>query len=386
MSTAAARGRAPARAVAALAATAVTTAAVAACAAAPASPGPSRPRIVPAAAGGGQGGAQRSARRQPPSQAPVSPSRPASRPAGTRRPPSPAPGGSSAPGPAWSHPAGAFTPGLRLGAFTAGQSLWGFDAQVGHAALTVSYVPWGTPLRWLARVIARAVRSHAEALFDLYPGRLGRDASQIAAGTGGSDAWLRGLGRLLDRMRDPLAVSFFPEMNGPWRRSWTHGPASYIAAFRHVHAVLSRVAGSRVTFYWQPSAMHNANPDPMPWFPGRGYVQVVALDGYYYFPHDTFGAIFGATIRLVRRADPTVPIMVGETAAGPMYGRQAWEIRNLFAGIRQDRLLGLIWFNQRQHFAPYQFHKDWRLQDHPGALAAFRACLARYGPLARLVK
>lgn len=284
------------------------------------------------------------------------------------------------------HVGGSFTDGLRLGVFTAGQSLPSFDTQVGPAALTVTYVQWGTPVRWLARVIATAAANRAEPILELYPGAFGHNASQIAAGTGGSDAWLGSFGRMVARVGDPVAISFFPEMNGPWRASWSYGPANYVRAFRHVHQVLSGSAGSLITWFWQPSAIHNANPDPMPWWPGHGYADVVALDGYYYFPHDNFDAIFGATIRLVRRVAPTIPMMVGETAAGPMYGRQAWEITDLFAGLRRHGMLGLVWFNRSQHMPPYQFHQDWRLQDHGAALAAFRVALARYGPLARLVK
>lgn len=278
------------------------------------------------------------------------------------------------------------TDGLRLGVFAAGQSLTSFDAQVGHAALAVSYVQWGSSVRWWGRVIASAAAHLAEPILELYPGALGHDASQIASGAGGSDAWLRDLGQMIARTGDPVSISFFPEMNGPWRASWSHGPADYVRAFRHVRQILSGQAGSLITWFWQPSAMHNANPSPMPWWPGPGYADVVALDGYYYFAHDTFDAIFAATIRLVRQATPATPIMLGETAAGPMYGRQAWEIANEFAGIRSHHLVGLVWFNRSQHMPPYQFHQDWRLQDHPAALAEFRTCLARYGPLATLAR
>ncbi len=314
-------------------------------------------------------------------------------PPGTQPVPRVTPPGTAAPSPTPLPPpartaqptAGPFTAGLRIGAFTGGQSLASFDAKVGQAVLTVSYVRWGTPVRWLAHVVAAAAAARAEPVLELYPGPLGHNARQIAAGAGGSEGWLASFGRTIAQTGDPVTISFFPEMNGPWRQWWSQGPANYIRAFRHVHAVLSARAGPLITWFWQPSAMHNANPDPMPWWPGSGYADIVALDGYYYFPHDTFDAIFGATIKLVRRAAPAVPMMVGETAAGPMYGRQAWEVGNLFAGIRGHRLLGLVWFNRDQHYQPYQFHQDWRLQDHPGALAAFRACLRRYGPLARLL-
>ena len=50
---------------------------------------------------------------------------------------------------------------------------------------------------------------------------------------------------------------------------------------------------------------------------------------------------------------------------------QAAKIPGLFAGIRRDHLLGLIYFDVTQHRGLY--HQDWRLDDHPAAVAAFRA-------------
>lgn len=270
--------------------------------------------------------------------------------------------------------------GLRVG--VAAQSLWTFDRRVGRASMAAYYVRWGSQVRWLAHEIRATAASHAEPIFEFFPGTGGHTASQIAAG--GGNAWLIQLGRMVAHVHKRIIVSFFPEMNGPWHWSWTHGPGSYIRAYRHVHDILARLDGSLITWSWQPSAMHNANPNPMPWFPGRRYVNIAAFDGYYYFQHDSFYAIFGKSIGMMRHIAPKLPIMVGETAAGPMYGRQAWEIRDLFAGIHKYGLIGLVWFNHSQHRAPYQFHQDWLLEDHPAALAAFRSCLRQYGPVAWL--
>jgi len=89
--------------------------------------------------------------------------------------------------------------------------------------------------------------------------------------------------------------------------------------------------------------------------------------------------IFGHTLALIRDVDPEVPMMIGETAVGPKTGHQAADIRNLFAGIRRNHLLGLIWFNKPQHRKPYIYHQDWRLQDHMAAEQAFVAELKAMG-------
>ena len=59
------------------------------------------------------------------------------------------------------------------------------------------------------------------------------------------------------------------------------------------------------------------------------------------------------------------PILISEVGMAPVSDPVA-QIPALLAGIRQRRLLGLVWFD-----APA--HQDWRLEDNPPALLAFRA-------------
>ena len=62
------------------------------------------------------------------------------------------------------------------------------------------------------------------------------------------------------------------------------------------------------------------------------------------------------------------PTTLPTFATGPVAGPS--KITDLFAGVRNNHLLGLIWFDQAQHHGI--FHQDWRLEDSPAALAAFR--------------
>jgi hypothetical protein len=55
---------------------------------------------------------------------------------------------------------------------------------------------------------------------------------------------------------------------------------------------------------------------------------------------------------------------------GPLAG-QVKKITGLFAGIRRNHLLGLIYFDVAQDNGLY--HQDWRLDNNPAAVAAFRA-------------
>lgn len=55
---------------------------------------------------------------------------------------------------------------------------------------------------------------------------------------------------------------------------------------------------------------------------------------------------------------------------------------NLFAGVRRHQLNGLVWFDMHQHGGIN--HQDWRLEDNPAALAAFRREARSFGrPLPR---
>jgi hypothetical protein len=96
-------------------------------------------------------------------------------------------------------------------------------------------------------------------------------------------------------------------------------------------------------------------------------VNLVGIDGYYVRPTDTFRSVFGATIAELSTFTRT-PILISETSVGPMAGSS--KIAGLFAGVRNDHLRGLVWFDQAQHAGIY--HQDWRLEDSPAALAAFR--------------
>jgi mannan endo-1,4-beta-mannosidase len=129
-----------------------------------------------------------------------------------------------------------------------------------------------------------------------------------------------------------------------------------------------RAQGARnVTWLWTVNTVTEPSAPLQQWWPGAGYVDWVGIDGYFFRAADTYRSVFGATITQVRGLTSD-PILVGETAVGPVAG--ASKIAGLFAGARADHLAGLVWFDQAQHDGLY--HQDWRLEDSPARLAAFR--------------
>jgi hypothetical protein len=167
-----------------------------------------------------------------------------------------------------------------------------------------------------------------------------------------------------------VVIGFGHEMNAPWY-SWGYGhtPAKvFVAAWQHVVTVFRNQGADNVTWLWTINADTPKTGPIASWWPGAGYVTWVGIDGYYYRPSDTFASVFGKTIGQVRSFTGD-PVLLSETAVGPEAG-QALKIPGLFAGMRQYKTLGLVWFDIAQDDGLY--HQDWRLEDSSAAEAAFR--------------
>jgi hypothetical protein len=187
--------------------------------------------------------------------------------------------------------------------------------------------------------------------------------------SGGKDRWLR---QLRAQITAPVVISFAPEANGPWY-TWGNQPQRFITAWRHVHRVLGT---KNITYLWQMSSRPSATKRSAgskhkltEFYPGAKFVSWVGFDGYFEFPADTFGNVFGNSIHTIRKVSHK-PVLLSETAVGPGVRHVARDITALIHNARSWHLLGLIWFDGAQHQPPY--HQNWNLESRPRALRAFR--------------
>jgi Glycosyl hydrolase family 26 len=174
----------------------------------------------------------------------------------------------------------------------------------------------------------------------------------------------------------PVILSFGHEMNGTWY-PWGSGhvsPAVFAAAWRHVVRVFRLAHASNAVWAWTVNSVNAASAALRQWWPGAAWVNLVGIDGYYYRSSDTFSSVFGRTIAQIRTFS-NAPVLITETAVGNTPDR-AQQITALIAGVRAGRLIGMVWFDRAQHQGIY--HQDWRLEDDPAALAAFRAAARAY--------
>ncbi len=249
---------------------------------------------------------------------------------------------------------------------TVARNIVSFDSAVKeHADLRMVFMNWGSAA-FPAAEIRNNATAGAQSVLELMP----RNKSLTGIGNPGNTGynhWLHDfLAPKIAALGIPVTISFASEMNGPWY-SWGSRwftPPVFVRAWRHIHELLAGTkAGPLVTWMWQPSAIHFTTPNPVPWFPGPKYVNIIGLDGYFVLPADDFDVIFGKTINRLRAAT-TVPIMVGETSIGWFTGHAQLDMRRLFRGLRRFHLKGLVWFNINQRGSSI-YHEDWRIQDRP---------------------
>lgn len=236
-----------------------------------------------------------------------------------------------------------------------------FDSAGLRPSLVEFYVRFGTPFD--ASRYCQVTRLGARPFIQIAP----RDQRMSAIASGEYDSWLISYAKSVRTFNQPIAFSLAPEMNGSWY-SWgapETEPASYIAAWRHIHKVFAKEHATNVTWTWDVDHCCAARP----WWPGTHYVDWVGIDGYVR-PNQTFTKIFGDRIAELR-GFTRKPILIAEAAVapGPLQGQQ---IREVFDGIRRDHLLGLIWFN-------INAKEPWRIDNNAAALAAVKEAATTAG-------
>jgi hypothetical protein len=178
-----------------------------------------------------------------------------------------------------------------------------------------------------------------------------------------------------------VAVSFGHEANGGWfSYGYRHdAPARFTAAWRHVHDVITAAGARNVTWLWTVNVpVRGQTLPPADYWPGAAYVNWAGIDGYDWGGKESFAQEFGPAIAAVRKLS-RVPVLIAETSVIPGPDAAA-QVTGLLDGIRTYGLLGLVWFDtDKSGYKGTADTHDWKLQDDPAALAAFRAGIRGFG-------
>jgi mannan endo-1,4-beta-mannosidase len=244
-----------------------------------------------------------------------------------------------------------------------------FAQNVGRQPNLVSYYSgWEEPFQ---EAFAQTASSHgATTIVFMDPTNI--SLAKIAAGK--YDSYLISFASRVAKFGHPVVISFGHEMNGFWY-SWGYRhsrPSDFIAAWRHVVTVFRQRGASNVTWLWVVNSLSSQTGPAQDWWPGSQYVTWVGIAGYYWLPGESFSYIFGRVVSSIRHFTQA-PVLIAETGVGPFPGRSEG-IKDLFAGIRAQHYLGLVWFDVHSYGGVYK-GENWRLEGTGGALAVFRSAL-----------
>jgi len=234
-----------------------------------------------------------------------------------------------------------------------------------HPRVVAYFERFGSP--FVAGDACRVIRFGAIPLIQIDP----TDVSIAKIGRGKYHKYLTDYAKAVRKFHAPVAISFGHEMNGTWY-TWGYKdtpPAEFVQAWRVIHTTFAAAGASNVTWVWTVNSIYpNDIPLRRDW-PGKAYVNWVGIDAYYWHATDTFDSMFGTVLDAVRPITHD-PVLIAETAAAPGPQERS-QIQSLFAGVRRNHLLGLVWFD-------INANRPWRLEGHPAALAAFRRAVKQY--------
>jgi beta-mannanase len=244
-----------------------------------------------------------------------------------------------------------------------------FARAVGRPPNLVTYYSfWGENFQ---QAFAETAASHgAMTIVQIEP--YNTSLAKIAAGD--YDSYLTKFAGQVAAFKHQVVICFGHEMNGYWY-SWgyTHTPAkTFVAAWQHIVKLFRSQGVDNVTWLWQVNSLSTKTGAPHDWWPGAKYVTWVGVSGYYYLPGNSFDNVFNPVVNNVRQFTQD-PVLIAETAVGPLAG-QTRGITDLFAGIRLNHYLGLVWFDQHSTGGLYK-GENWRLEGDRNALKAFRTAL-----------
>lgn len=170
------------------------------------------------------------------------------------------------------------------------------------------------------------------------------------------DEYLWRSAKALKSAKIPVVIRFAHEMNGYWTR-WGmpkpgdprsfaypgNTPAKYVAAYRHINKLFKRAGARNVLWMWSPDIIQVPGIVLSKLFPGKSYVDVIGLSGYFVSETDSFLSRFIPTLDLINKFAARKPILVIESGVSRIPSRPEL-IKDLIGNLgRYDQVRGLYW-------------------------------------------
>ncbi len=201
---------------------------------------------------------------------------------------------------------------------------------------------------------------------------------RIAAGD--FDPYLRQWGQSLANWGHPVMLRFGHEMNGDWY-PWSeqvngNSPGDYVAAWRHVHDVVTAAGASNITWVWNPNVPYWGSTSLTGLYPGPGYVDAVALDGYNWGTSASWSTwlsppqLFDDGLFQLRSLAPGKQILIAETSSAEQGGsKPEWNTALISYLASQGDVTAVMWFH-------FNKETDWRINSSTSSADALKQALA----------
>lgn len=196
--------------------------------------------------------------------------------------------------------------------------------------------------------------------------------SLASVADGKHDAYITAFARGVKANKWPVALRFGHEMNGHWypwaERNGVNKPGEFVAAWKHVHDVFTKLGVTNVIWIWSPNVLRGADPVRLQsLYPGDAYVDWVGLSGYD-VTETTAAQVLDPT-RTVIRTFTAKPLLLTETGAQPGRQKAAWTA-TLFPWVKaHPDVVGFIWF---EYTKAQGGGTTWSFAADPATRAAFR--------------
>jgi len=225
-----------------------------------------------------------------------------------------------------------------------------------HAGKAVSIVHWGVPAPWTSSFNAQLtahnlVVSHGDlSLLDMNSGSV--PLADIASGK--YDSYITTWAQQAKAFGHPFFLRWDWEMNGRWF-SWgttstnQNTPATYVAAWRHMHDLFVQAGATNVTWVWCPNTVFSGSTPLTSLYPGDSYVDWTCFDAYNKGGTSwiSFSDLVTPTYTQLLQVAPTKPIMIGEMSSSELGGSKASWITSALGSLPSSfpKIRALVWFN-----------------------------------------
>jgi hypothetical protein len=194
------------------------------------------------------------------------------------------------------------------------------------------------------------------------------------------DRYIRATAQEIAHLGCPIALRFDHEDNSSWY-PWGIGTPGmhnsaheYVRMYRHVWRIFHQVHARNVIWVWSPNVQPRSSKLPAlrQSYPGKKYVNWVAIDGYFLHAHESFHQLFGPTMKMLARFVPHKPWIIGETAVGST-STKAHQISELYKNVADNhRFIGINYFETNKPGS----RSNWLFEQTKASKRAFRRAVA----------